>query len=149
MKAEIILSLFGAGAGLGGPIGGYLSDNFGWRSAFLLQIPLLVGAFTFVSIHVDIVVPKAALTLKQKLLRIDWLGSFTLIVWVGALLLGFSLKATEELQWSDFRVWGLLLTSAIFLIGFIGIEAKISPEPIVPMNLLLSRTPFAVALTNL
>jgi MFS family permease len=149
MEAEITLSLFGAGAGLGGPVGGYLSDKFGWRSAFLSQIPLLVGAFILVSIHIDIMVPKAALTLKQKLRRIDWLGSFTLVIWVGTLLLGFSLKATEELKWSDLRVWGLLLTSAIFLIGFIGVEAKISPRPIVPMNLLLSRTPFAVALTNL
>ncbi|PVG04170.1 MFS general substrate transporter [Serendipita vermifera] len=140
--------LFGAGAGLGGPLGGYLSDNFGWRSAFLFQIPLLVGSFALVSIHVNIVLPKAPLTLKQKLRRIDWLGSFTLIICVGSLLLGFSFKATEELEWRDPRVWGLLVTSAIFLICFVGVEAKISPEPIMPMGLLLSRTPFAVALTN-
>jgi MFS family permease len=148
-NAKIVLSLFGAGAGLGGPLGGYLNDNFGWRSAFLFQIPLLVGAFTLVSIHVNIVIPKAPLTLKQKLRRIDWLGSFTLIICVGSLLLGFSLKGTEELEWRDPWVWGLLLTSFIFLIAFIGVEAKISPEPIMPMSLLLSRTPFAVALTNL
>lgn len=26
---------FGAGSGLGGPVGGYISDRFGWRTAFL------------------------------------------------------------------------------------------------------------------
>ncbi|PVG04171.1 MFS general substrate transporter [Serendipita vermifera] len=142
--------LFGAGAGLGGPVGGYISDHFDWRTAFLFQIPLLIASFTLILIHVNVVLPKprVPLTLKQQLRRIDWLGPFTLLIFVGSLLLGLSLKTTEELEWSDVRVRGLLLTSIIFLICFIGAEAKISPEPIMPLNMLLSLTPLAVALNN-
>ncbi|KIM27608.1 hypothetical protein M408DRAFT_24523 [Serendipita vermifera MAFF 305830] len=140
--------VFGAGAGLGGPLGGYISDNFGWRSAFLVQVPFLVASGILITIHVHIVLPKAPLTLNQKLKKIDWLGSLTLVLFVSSLLMGFSLKATEDLRWSDARVWASLLFSGLALLSFVFVEAKVSPEPVMPMRLLLSRTPLAVALTN-
>lgn len=34
--------LFGLGAACGAPLGGFISDKFGWRWAFLCQSPLLV-----------------------------------------------------------------------------------------------------------
>ena len=141
--------MFGAGAGLGGPLGGYISDNFGWRTAFLMQIPFLVASSILVFIHVNIVLPKAPLTIMEKLKKIDWLGSLTLVLFVSSLLAGFSLKATEDLEWNDPRVWGSLSFSAVGLVAFVFVEAKISPEPVMPMRLLLSRTPLAVALTYL
>lgn len=140
--------LFGAGAGLGGPLGGWISDNFGWRIAFGFQVPLLVLAAILVSIHVNIVLPKAPLTIKQKLAKVDWLGSLTLVVAVSSILIGFSLKATEDLEWSDMLVWGPLALGVLGFASFGFVEAKVSPEPVLPMQLLLSRTPLAVALTN-
>jgi MFS family permease len=142
-------SLFGAGAGLGGPLGGLLNDTIGWRSAFLLQLPLLVISSLLVAIHVNIPLPQRPLTLRQKLARIDWLGSITLVFAVGCLLLGLTLKSTEELEWSDNRVWGLLAGSVVSWIAFVVAEIWISPEPVMPMRILGSRTPLAVAITNL
>jgi MFS family permease len=141
--------MFGAGAGIGGPLGGYISDNFGWRSAFLVQIPFLVFASTLVFVHVNIKLPRTPLTPIEKLKRVDWLGSLTLVAFVVPLLAGFSLKATEDLDWSDARVWGLLATSGVGLFAFIFVEAKVSPEPVMPMRLILSRTALASSLTNL
>ncbi|CAG7849265.1 Multidrug resistance protein fnx1 [Serendipita indica DSM 11827] len=148
VHADDIDSLFGAGAGLGGPLGGWISDNFGWRIAFGFQVPLLVLAAILVSIHVNIVLPKAPLTIKQKLAKVDWLGSLTLVVAVSSILIGFSLKATEDLEWSDMLVWGPLALGVLGFASFGFVEAKVSPEPVLPMQLLLSRTPLAVALTN-
>lgn len=142
-------SLFGAGAGLGGPLGGLLNDTIGWRSAFLLQLPLLAISSLLVAIHVDIPLPHRPLTLRQKLARIDWLGSITLVFAVGCLLLGLTLKSTDELEWGDSRVWGLLAGSAVSWIAFVVAEVWISPEPVMPMRILGSRTPLAVAITNL
>lgn len=85
----------------------------------------------------------------QKLKRVDWLGSLTLVAFVAPLLAGFSVKATDDLMWKDVRVWGPLVTSGIAFFAFIFVEAKVSPEPVMPMRLLLSRTPLAVSLTNL
>jgi predicted MFS family arabinose efflux permease len=91
--------MFGAGASLGGPLGGYISDSFGWRTAFYFQVPLLIAAGVLVSIHVNIILleAEAPLSMRQKLAKIDWLGSLTLIIFVGSLLLSLSLKATEDL----------------------------------------------------
>ncbi len=142
-------SLFGAGAGLGGPLGGVLADTIGWRSAFLVQLPLLAISFLLVAIHVNIPLPHRPLTLRQKLARVDWLGSITLVFAVGCLLLGLTLKGTDELEWSDNRVWGLLAGSVVSWIAFVVTEVWISPEPVMPMRILGSRTPLAVAITNL
>jgi hypothetical protein len=109
----------------------------------------LIAASILVSIHVNIVLPPNPLTPMQRLRRIDWLGSLTLVAFVAPLLAGFSLKATDDLTWGDARVWGPLVTSGVALLAFILVEAKVSPEPVLPMRLLLSRTPLAVSLTNL
>ncbi|KAG8869816.1 hypothetical protein FRC20_000811 [Serendipita sp. 405] len=140
--------VFGVGAGLGGSLGGYIVDTFGWRTVFLFQIPLLLIASILIAAHVDIVLPRAPLTLKQKLARIDWLGSATLVGFISGLLIGLNLKETEDLTWSDRRVYGLLVVSALSLGAFVFVESKISLEPVMPMKLLLSRTPLSVALTN-
>lgn len=140
--------LLGAGVGLSGPLGDWISDNFCWRIAFGFQVPLLVLAAILVSIHVNIILPKAPLTLKQKLAKVDWLGSVTLVVAVSSILIGFSFQATEDLDWSDPLVWGPLVFSIFTFASFWLVEAKVSPEPVLPMRLLLSRTPLAVALTN-
>ncbi|KIM27605.1 hypothetical protein M408DRAFT_330032 [Serendipita vermifera MAFF 305830] len=141
-------TIFGVGAGLGGPIGGYISDNFGWKYAFLVQVPFLVASAILIAIHVNIILPEAPLTLNQKLKKIDWLGSLTLVLFVSSFLAGFSLKATKDLAWGDTRVLGPISFSGLALSAFIFVEAKVSPAPVMPMRLLLSRTPLAVSLTN-
>ncbi|KAG8809966.1 hypothetical protein FRC17_003150 [Serendipita sp. 399] len=141
--------MFGAGAGVGGPLGGGIADTFGWRTAFFFQVPLLLISSLLIAIHVEVVLPRTPLTLKQKLARIDWLGSITLVGFVSGLLIGLNLKETGDLKWSDQRVSGLLIASGISLGAFIVVELKISPEPVMPLRLLLSRTPLAVSLTNL
>jgi hypothetical protein len=109
----------------------------------------LIAASVLVFIHVNIVLPPNPLTPIQRLKRIDWLGSLTLLAFVAPLLAGFSLKATDDLLWRDARVWGPLVTSGVALLAFVFVEAKVSPEPVMPMRLILNRTPLAVSLTNL
>ncbi|KAJ8468186.1 hypothetical protein ONZ45_g6 [Pleurotus djamor] len=108
--------LYGLGAGIGGPVGGWLNDAFGWRSAFLFQAPILLFSFVLVALKVNIELPQEIQDepVRQKLRRIDFLGSLTLVGAVGSLLLGLSLKSTEELPWSDPLIWGLLLGSLVW-----------------------------------
>jgi len=141
--------LFGLGAGLGGPLGGWLNDTFGWRSAFLFQMPILLFSFALVTAKVNISLPDEIQqqSLHTKIRRIDYLGSFTLVGTVGCLLLGFSLKSTEELPWSHPLIWGLLLASAVWCIIFVMVETHWSPYPVMPMRLIKQRTPLAVSLS--
>ncbi|KAL5508354.1 hypothetical protein ACEPAH_5973 [Sanghuangporus vaninii] len=142
--------LFGLGAGLGGPLGGWLNDSFGWRSAFLVQIPVLALSTILVIAKVNIKLPPEVQnrTTYEKLRRIDALGSTTLVATVGTLLLGFSLKSTEELPWSHPLIWGLFVTSAICGVAFVYVETHVAPFPVMPMHLITRRTPLFVSLSN-
>ncbi|OSX59201.1 hypothetical protein POSPLADRAFT_1075481 [Postia placenta MAD-698-R-SB12] len=141
--------LFGLGAGLGGPIGGWLNDNFGWRSAFLFQMPILVFSFALVIAKVSIKLPDEveSQSLQHKLRRIDFFGSLTLVGTVGCLLLGFSLKSTEELSWGHPIIWGLFTASAVWGALFVAVETYWAPYPVMPMRLIKQRTPLAVSLS--
>ncbi|KAG9103605.1 hypothetical protein FRC06_009615 [Ceratobasidium sp. 370] len=140
--------LFGLGAGIGGPLGGWINDTVGWRAAFLIQIPILVLSAIVITLKVNIKLPDSKQTTRQKLARIDYAGSFTLVICVGCLLLGLSLKTSEDLAWDSGFVIGLLCASGVFAIAFVYAEARLAPEPIMPLRLLSQRTPLAVALSN-
>ncbi|KAF9569492.1 vacuolar amino acid permease [Agrocybe pediades] len=143
--------LFGLGAGLGGPLGGWINDTLGWRSAFYMQTPILLFSFVLVATKVNIKLPDEVQNqrLSDKLRRIDYLGSLTLVGAVGCLLLGFSLKTTEEMAWSDPIIVVLLALSVIFSFSFVMVEKHWAPFPVMPLRLITKRTPLAVSLSNL
>ncbi|KAK0206243.1 major facilitator superfamily domain-containing protein [Desarmillaria ectypa] len=143
--------LFGLGAGIGGPLGGWINDAFGWEAAFYFQTPLLLFSFILVSVKVNIQLPYEVQnqTLYEKLRRIDVMGSFTLVGTVGCLLLGFSLKTTEEMPWSHPIICSLFIASAVFGVLFILVEKYWSPYPVMPLRLITQRTPLSVSIANL
>ncbi|KAG6837944.1 hypothetical protein H0H93_008338 [Arthromyces matolae] len=119
--------LYGLGAGLGGPLGGWVNDVFGWRAAFYMQTPFLLFSFIVVATKVNIPLPLAVRqqSLSDKLRRIDVLGSLTLSSTVGCLLLSFSIKTAEELPWSHPLIYGLLIASITFGIMFMRKTGKL------------------------
>ncbi|KAI0269230.1 vacuolar amino acid permease [Gloeopeniophorella convolvens] len=143
--------LFGLGAGIGGPLGGWMNDTFGWRSAFLFQIPVLLFSFTLVMLKVSIPLSEEVRnqSLYNKMRRMDFAGSATLAGTVGCLLLGFSLKSTESLPWSDPLIYGLFIASAVLCVLFVLVEACWAPYPVLPLHLIAQRTTLAVSLSNL
>jgi len=89
-----------------------------------------------------------SLPLRTKLGRIDFLGSLTLVLTVGCLLLGLSLKSTEELPWSHPLIWGLISSSGLWAVIFVFVETKVAALPVMPIRLIKQRTPLAVSLAN-
>ncbi|WRT67216.1 uncharacterized protein IL334_004182 [Kwoniella shivajii] len=176
--------LYGLGAALGGPIGGWISDHFGWRIAFNIQVPLLLInsalIYTFIRIEhrppplpsttasgsasisstngpsndTDLAKKVKSPNWRKQLGRIDWLGSLTLALAVGSLLLSMSIKTSttksdgSDYKFSDPLIWGLFLTSTVFTVIFILIEGYYSNEPILPLQLLTRQTPLAVAISS-
>ncbi|TDL29278.1 vacuolar amino acid permease [Rickenella mellea] len=142
--------LFGLGAGIGGPLGGWLNDTFGWRSAFLVQIPVLAFSTVLVILKVNIELPDEVKnrTTYEKIRRIDYWGSLTLVGAVGCFLLAFSLKSTEELPWSHPLIWGLFCVSFISGISFVLVETYWTAYPVMPLRLITRRTPLFVSLSN-
>ena len=76
--------LFGAGAAIGTVIGGVVADTWGWRWAFLIQLPAIAGASVLVITQVHIEAEKKGpLSPWEKFKRIDWAGSVVLMISVG------------------------------------------------------------------
>ncbi|KAG8990251.1 hypothetical protein FRB94_011360 [Tulasnella sp. JGI-2019a] len=98
---------------------------------------------------VNVKLPVQPQTTREKLARIDYLGSFTLVIGVGAFLLAVTLIGSEGLPWIHPLVLGLFTSSGVFITAFITVENFVSKEPIVPLRLLREKTPLAIAVVNL
>ena len=113
-------------------------------------MPILLFSFILVIAKVNIKLPAEieSQPLRAKLRRIDGLGSLTLVSTVGCLLLGLSLKSTEELPWSHPLIWGLLVASVVSCAFFVTVESRWAPFPVMPLRLVRQRTPLFVSLSN-
>ena len=135
---------YGIGAGLGGIFGGAINDVWGWRVAFLIQVPLTVcsGVLIFFTVNIPIK-PSDQSTWK----RIDYPGALALISALVLLLLGIN-SGGNLVPWTSPLVLVSLPLSAVSLVLFIYIEAKWASEPVIPVRLLLDRTVLSACLTN-
>ena len=103
-----------------------------------------------VSINVNTPLPDEVrfLPLRTKFRRIDFFGSLTLILTVGCLLLGLSLKSTEQLPWSHPLIWGLISGSVLWGVIFVVVEIRVAAYPVMPIRLIKQRTTLAVSFAN-
>lgn len=115
-------SAFAAAAVFGPLIGGPLIDNFGWRSIFLINLPLgVLGIFMALAyIHES--------KTEQKAVKFDWWGS---------IVLGFSLSALvlvldQGLSWGWLSLYSLLCYIATIVFGYLFYRIEIvHEEPVV------------------
>ncbi|GAA6032612.1 hypothetical protein JCM8097_004838 [Rhodosporidiobolus ruineniae] len=139
---------FGAGSGLGGPLGGFISDRFGWRTAFIGQLPILLLAAFLVFRYLRYRIPGQGKSKREMVRRIDYLGSLTLVTSLGSLLFALTFKADKNYPWSSPLVWAPLIAFAVAGVAFVAVEAFWSPEPVMPLRILKDRNGLFVALAN-
>ena len=131
-------SSFAAAAVFGPLIGGPLIDNLGWRSIFLLNLPVgIVGLFMALAFIRESVSEK-------KTIRFDWWGAIIL----GAALSSLVLVLDRGLDWGWTSAYALSCYAGIviFTAIFIQIE-KNHPEPIVDFKF-FRISPFVNTLIN-
>ncbi|KAG0144241.1 hypothetical protein CROQUDRAFT_660198 [Cronartium quercuum f. sp. fusiforme G11] len=139
---------FGAGAALGGPLGGWLADGLGWRYAFIVQVPVLLLAMGLVAVFVVYRCEGEVGNRAEAIQRIDWWGSLVLVLWVGSLLLCLSFKNNQQYSWTDVRVLGTFFGFVGFFALFLHIEANLAFEPVLPIRMLKLRSPCCIAWTS-
>lgn len=135
---------WGLGSGIGGLFGGWVNDTWGWRWAFLIQVPLIFASALLVFFRVKLPVKG---TEVPSIKRVDFLGAFTLVTALILLLFGLN-AGGNTVPWSHPLVPTTLSLSAVFLGIFIYVEAKVAAEPIIPVRLFLERTVVAACLVN-
>ncbi|KAM0559565.1 hypothetical protein ACHAPJ_004089 [Fusarium lateritium] len=137
--------LFFAGTATGAPLGGILADSIGWRWSFLGQVPLCVIAFMAVYFVLDLP-PVEHDHWLAKMRKIDFLGAFTLVSAVVALLAG--LDSGSNLGWSHIiTIVALSLTPVLFGL-FLLVEIKVASHPFAPGHIIFDRSLFACYLVN-
>src|SRR5439155_502064 len=129
--AALDQTILGTASAVGPVIGGYLTDNVGWRCVFYVNVP--VGALAIAA--VALTMPKVAH--KASWRDIDFLGAFTLAAGLVPLLVALSITRDHDIFSPE--VLGLLLVAAVVLVGFFFIERR-TPHPMVPFTLFRNRT---------
>jgi len=127
----IIGSMVAAGTLLGPALGGLLTGAFGWRSIFLINLPIgLLGAIgTLILLPAD---PRQ----ENRALKMDFLGLALFIAFSAALLLGLGFG--PRIGWSNWAVVALLASSVISLALFIVRELR-APQPLIDLRLFRRR----------
>lgn len=137
---------YGGGAMCGGVFGGLLNDNssWGWRLAFLIQVPPVLVSACLVAYLVR-VPPK--ISNKSYLSRIDFVGTFLVIVFLVLLLLGLN-AGGNIVPWIHPLPLTTIPLAFVAAVAFVIWEAR-AAQPIIPVRLLLRRTVFTACMTNL
>jgi EmrB/QacA subfamily drug resistance transporter len=112
---------------IGGPLaGGFITDNFSWRWAFYVNLPL--GAVALVVCWFTL----AKLPRGTGKAKIDWLGAGLLTVWITSLVLITSWGGTQY-DWSSPQIIGLVVLTAAAFVAFVVVQRRVA-EPIMPLR---------------
>ncbi|MGW2716423.1 MDR family MFS transporter [Streptomyces sp. NPDC001492] len=116
---------------IGGPlVGGTITDNWGWRWSFYINLPLGVVSLGLISAVLHL--PK-----KRAKAGIDYLGVALLTIGITSIVLVTTWGGTEY-AWTSARIMELIGIGVAALIGFVFWQTK-AAEPIVPLHIFRSR----------
>ncbi len=122
--------MFGIASIIGPTLGGWLTDNLGWRWVFYVNMP--VGAIAIATAFFGL--PKIRSNRKHT---IDYYGAAALVAGAVPMLLAFS-WAGDKYAWVSTQIIGMLVFSAVMIALFIFIESR-AEEPILSPNLFRNR----------
>jgi EmrB/QacA subfamily drug resistance transporter len=124
-------------ASVTGPLlGGFLTDYWGWRWVFYVNLPLGFLALAVLARGL----PAGRIAPRSE--PIDWLGMATLLWCVVPLLFALA-WAGDRFPWGSWQIGGLMLVAALGLLAFLAAE-RWAADPVLPLFLFQDRT-FVVA----
>jgi EmrB/QacA subfamily drug resistance transporter len=119
-------AVFGVSSVAGPLLGGFFTDNLGWRWIFYINLPLGIAAFAVLARTL----PSVAERVQH---RIDYLGTALLAAALSAIVLMCTLGGNQY-AWDSSLIIGLGLTGAVGLVGFVLTERR-AAEPVLPLRL--------------
>ena len=126
----VMTAAFAAASVIGPLLGGWITDNLGWRWVFYVNLP--IGALTFIVF--TLVMPAVR---PQSVHRsLDRLGIGVLVVAVVPLMLAFSWGGSQY-DWLSPEIIGLLVLAFVAGGVFVRVERD-ALEPIIPLSLFRS-----------
>lgn len=127
----IIGAVFGLASIVGPTLGGWITDSFGWRWVFYVNLP--IAALALVLVLVSLPTVRAA-----RAARADWPGIALLIVGLLPILLAFT-WAGSQYAWGSWQVLSLFALGVVALAAFVLVELR-SPDAVLSPTLFQNRT---------
>lgn len=121
-------SAFGLANAIGPSLGGFLSQHYGWRSAFLVNLPVGVVSLYLAARHLPHI-----RHVRFERLNADWKGACLITVALG------SLQLLVESAGSGGAHAGLYAVAAVLSMGLLVREERRAPNPVIPPGLLKDR----------
>ncbi|RQT25741.1 major facilitator superfamily protein [Burkholderia contaminans] len=126
----VLAAAYGIGTAAGPSLGGWLTDRYGWRSTFLINLPVGVAALYFTQRYLPRVAPASGTRI-----RIDIAGALTLSLLLACLLFVFG----NELDDMSMQLRCAAIASLPVLVTlFVRCERR-ATVPLVPLELLGDR----------
>jgi MFS family permease len=139
-KSLIHARRFGIGAVCGPLLGGVLTSKATWRWCFYINLP--VGAVTAILLLLFFHPAKTGRgregSFVQRILRLDIIGNFILVVTVVMLLLVLQWGGIEY-SWGSSRIIGLLVAAGVGFVGFGLWQRKKGDEALTPLWVVANR----------
>ncbi|MBA2808105.1 MFS transporter [Streptomyces sp. KM273126] len=118
---------------LGPLVGGTITDHWGWRWSFYINLPL--GVVALIAVSAVLHLPKK--TENRSWRRIDFLGAALLTVGITSIVLVTTWGGTEY-AWGSAVIMELTAIGVVSLVGFLFWETK-AAEPVMPLHIFRSR----------
>jgi predicted MFS family arabinose efflux permease len=130
-SSGIVTAMTGGVAGVDGLVGGYLSDNFGYQSIFMLIG--VIGVLGIVLCWAAVPTDDPARTSPG---RMDWVGAALIALGVAGINLFFS--AGGNSGWASPLALGFIIAAIVALIALVVVEKRLE-HPLVNIDTLRSR----------
>ena len=119
-------AIFGLASIVGPTVGGYFTDNLGWRWVFYVNLPVGVLAVAVVLVAMPLIRSEASWR------DIDLIGSLTIVAAIVPLLIALSISRDHD--WGSPEMLALLAVAAVMAGAFV-LEERRAAQPIVPLGL--------------
>lgn len=123
----ILASVFGLADVLGPIIGGVITDSFGWRWVFFINVPVGIAAVTMILYSL----PNFKLPDVKKI--IDYSGIITFTLALSTIF--FAITLAGDINKYPLDEMAVLIVFSIFMFALFVLAEKKAVEPILPLNL--------------
>jgi EmrB/QacA subfamily drug resistance transporter len=140
----VLSIMFGAASILGPTLGGWITDHWGWRWVFYINLPVAILALGVVACTLPSVK-------TEERLKLDWQGSILLVASLIPLLLAFTWGGTRY-PWGSLTIVGLFVVSVLLLAWFVLVERRAEEPVIAPAlfrNLVFASTTLVALLVSM